>query len=150
MTTQGLAVLAATLAAAERTAWLAHTALVLCRLGLVLYGFALAHFDVRQVLEGTGDPWIAGGALAISALTGARLLIAGDDAGLYLWDDDDRGVLRAVTVLLLVLDLAWCLVLPAAEAARPRLGHDERRWSTVFPMGMTAAALSVATAVGVP
>lgn len=55
-----------------------------------------------------------------------------------------------MTVVLLVLDLAWCPVLPAAEAARPRLGHDERRWSTVFPMGMTAAALSVATAVGVP
>lgn len=72
MTTQGLAVLAATLAAAERTVWLAHTALVLCRLGLVPYGFALAHFDVRQVLEGTGDHWIPGGALAISALTGGR------------------------------------------------------------------------------
>ncbi|EST31485.1 tellurite resistance/C4-dicarboxylate transporter family protein [Streptomyces roseochromogenus] len=147
---QGLAVLAATLAAAESRAWLAHTALVLFWLGLVLYGFALAHFDVRQVLEGAGNQWIAGGALAISALAGAKLLVAGDDAGLYLWDDDDRGVLRAVTVALLVLDLAWYLVLLAAEAVRPRLGYDERRWSTVFPMGMTAAALSAATAVGFP
>lgn len=50
--TQGLAVLAATLAAAEHTAWLAHTALVLFWLGLVLYGLALARFDARQVLEG--------------------------------------------------------------------------------------------------
>ncbi|MEV5878664.1 tellurite resistance/C4-dicarboxylate transporter family protein [Streptomyces sp. NPDC052101] len=148
--TQGLAVLAATLAAAERTAWLAHTALVLFWLGLVLYGLALAHFDLRQVLEGAGDHWIAGGALAISALAGAKLLVAAD-TGLYLWDDDDRGVLRAVTVALLVLDLAWYLVLLAAEAARPRPGYDERRWSTVFPMGMAAVAtLSVATAVGVP
>ncbi|GHE10722.1 hypothetical protein GCM10010339_67800 [Streptomyces alanosinicus] len=146
--TQGLAVLAATLAAAERTAWLAHAALVLFWLGLVLYGLALARFDPRQVLEGAGDHWIAGGALAISALAGATLLIAGD-SGLYLWDDDDRGVLRTVTVALLVLDLAWYVVLLAAEVTRPRRGYDLRRWSTVFPMGMTAT-LSVATAVGVP
>ncbi|WP_342746366.1 hypothetical protein [Streptomyces monashensis] len=47
--------------------------------------------------------------------------------------------------------LAWYVVLLAAEAARPRPGYDVRRWSTVFPIGMTAAAtLSVAAAVGVP
>ncbi|MEU9476411.1 tellurite resistance/C4-dicarboxylate transporter family protein [Streptomyces sp. NPDC048191] len=148
--TQGLAVLAATLAAAERTAWLAHTALVLFWLGLALYGLALARFDVREVLEGGGDHWIAGGALAISALAGARLLVAGD-GGLYLWDGDDRDVLRTVTVVLLVLDLAWYLTLLVAEAARPRRGYDMRRWSTAFPMGMTAVAmLSVATALGIP
>ncbi|MEV6112243.1 tellurite resistance/C4-dicarboxylate transporter family protein [Streptomyces sp. NPDC052109] len=148
--TQGLVVLAATLAAAEHTAWLAHTALVLFWLGLVLYGLALARFDMRQVLEGAGDQWIAGGALAISALAGSRLLIAGD-GGLYLWDGDDRGALRTVTVMLLVLDLAWYLALLVAEVARPRRGYDVRRWSTVFPMGMTAAGmLSVATALGVP
>ncbi|WP_418346662.1 tellurite resistance/C4-dicarboxylate transporter family protein [Streptomyces fodineus] len=140
VTTEGLAVLAATLAAAERTAWLAHTALLLFWLGLLLHGLAPARFDVRQVLEGARDHWIAGGALAISALAGAELLVAGD-ARPYLWDGDDRGVLRAVTVALLVLDLAWCLVLVAAEAARPRLGYDELRWATVFPMGMTAVAM---------
>ncbi|MEU2710979.1 tellurite resistance/C4-dicarboxylate transporter family protein [Streptomyces sp. NPDC007205] len=153
--TQGLVVLAATLAAAERTAWLSHIALVLFWLGLVLYGLALARFDARQVLEGAGDHWIAGGALAISALAGAKLLVAGDAglyaAGVYLWDEDDRGVLRTVTVALLVLDLAGCLVLLAAEAVRPRRGYDVRRWATVFPMGMTAAAaLTVATVLGVP
>ncbi|MER6024878.1 tellurite resistance/C4-dicarboxylate transporter family protein [Streptomyces sp. NPDC001851] len=148
--TQGVAVLAATLAAAQRTAWLAHAALVVFWLGLVLYGLALARFDVRQVLEGAGDHWIAGGALAISALAGAKLLVAGD-AGLYLWDEDDRGVLRTVTVALLVLNLAWCLVLLAAEAVRPRRGYDVRRWATVFPMGMTAAAtLTAASVLGVP
>ncbi|MFI9249177.1 tellurite resistance/C4-dicarboxylate transporter family protein [Streptomyces sp. NPDC053069] len=148
--TQGLVVLAATLAAAQRTAWLAHAALGLFWLGLVLYGLALARFDARQVLEGAGDHWIAGGALAISALAGAKLLVAGD-AGLYLWDEDDRGVLRTVTVALLVLDLAWYLVLLTAEAVRPRRGYDVRRWATVFPMGMTAAAtLTVATVLAVP
>ncbi|MDH6549244.1 hypothetical protein M2162_003341 [Streptomyces sp. SAI-041] len=87
--TQGLAVLGATLAAAESAAWLAHTALVLFWLGLVLYGVALFHFDLRQVLRGPGDQWIAGGALAISALAGSKL-IAADSARLYLWNDDDR------------------------------------------------------------
>ncbi|MFC8365015.1 tellurite resistance/C4-dicarboxylate transporter family protein [Streptomyces griseorubiginosus] len=147
--TEGLAVLGATLAAAESAAWLAHTALVLFWLGLVLYGVALCRFDPRQVLEGHGDHWIAGGALGISALAGARL-IAADSARLYLWNDDDLGVLRAVTVMLLVLDLAWYAVLLGAECVRPRPRYDVRRWATVFPMGMSAAAtLSVAAAVDV-
>ncbi|NEA99886.1 tellurite resistance/C4-dicarboxylate transporter family protein [Streptomyces sp. SID13726] len=147
--TQGLAVLAATLAATESAAWLAHTALVLFWLGLVLYGVALFRFDLRQVLEGAGDHWVAGGALAISALAGSKL-IAADSARLYLWNDDDHGVLRAVTIVLLVLDLAWYAVLLVAEFARPRLAYDVRRWATVFPMGMTAAAtLSVCAAVDV-
>ncbi|WP_020135722.1 tellurite resistance/C4-dicarboxylate transporter family protein [Streptomyces sp. 351MFTsu5.1] len=147
--TEGLAVLGATLAAAESAAWLAHTALVLFWLGLVLYGVALFRFDPRQVLEGHGDHWIAGGALAVSALAGAQL-IAADSARLYLWNDDDLGVLHAVTVTLLVLDLVWYAVLLVAECLRPRPRYDVRRWATVFPMGMSAAAtLSVAAAVDV-
>ncbi|GAA3815022.1 tellurite resistance/C4-dicarboxylate transporter family protein [Streptomyces coacervatus] len=147
--TQGLAVLGATLAGAEATAWLAHAALVLFWLGLVLYGCALPLFDLRQVMEGRGDHWVAGGALAISALAGSKL-VAADSARLYLWNDDDRGVLRTVTVALLVLGLAWYAVLLVAEAVRPRPRYDVRRWATVFPMGMTAAAvLSVAAALDV-
>ncbi|MCF3133873.1 tellurite resistance/C4-dicarboxylate transporter family protein [Streptomyces olivochromogenes] len=146
---QGTAVLAATLAGTEATAWLAHAALVLFWLGLVLYGVALAHFDLRQVVEGAGDHWIAGGALAISALAAAKLLSA-DSARLYLWNDDDRGVLREVSLTLIVLDLSWYVVLLSAELARPRLGYDERRWATVFPMGMSSVALlSVSAAVGI-
>ncbi|WP_405555945.1 tellurite resistance/C4-dicarboxylate transporter family protein [Streptomyces canus] len=148
--TQGLAVLGATLAAAESAAWLAHTALVLFWLGLVLYGLALFRFDLRQVLEGPGDQWIAGGALAISALAGSKL-IAADSARLYLWNDDEHGVLRAVTLALLVLDLACYAVLLVAEFVRPRPRYDVRRWATVFPMGMTAVAmLSVSAGVDVP
>ena len=148
--TQGLAVLGATLAEVEATAWLAHAALALFWLGLVLYGCVLALFDLRQVTEGLGDQWVAGGALAISALAGARLISA-DSARLYLWDDDDRGVLRAVTIALLVLDLAWYAVLLVAEAVRPRRGYDVRRWATVFPLGMTATAvLSVAAVLDAP
>jgi tellurite resistance protein TehA-like permease len=148
--TQGLAVLGATLAGAEATAWLAHAALVMFWLGLVLYGVALTRFDLRQVTDSLGDHWVAGGALAISALAGSELLAA-DSARLYLWNDDNSDVLRTVTVALLVLDLAWYAVLLVAELARPRLRYDVRRWATVFPMGMTAAAtLSVAAAVDVP
>ncbi len=147
--TQGLAVLGATLAAAESTAWLAHAALVLFWLGLVLYGLALLHFDPRQVLEGAGDHWVAGGAMAISALAGSKL-IAADSPGLYLWNDDADDVLHTVTVTLLVLDLAWYAVLAVAEAVRPRPRYDVRRWATVFPLGMTATAtLSVAAAIEV-
>jgi tellurite resistance protein TehA-like permease len=148
--TQGLAVLGATLAAAEETAWLAHTALVLFWLGLVLYAVALALFDLRQVVEGPGDHWVAGGALAISALAGSKL-IAADSPRLNLWNSDDDGVLHTVTVALLVLDLTGYAVLLLAEIVRPRLRFDVRRWSTVFPMGMTAAAtLSVADVLDIP
>lgn len=148
--TQGPAVLGAALAAAVTTAWLAHTALALFWVGLVLYGLAVTCFEWRQVVEGPGDHWVAGGALATSALAGAELLAA-DSARLYLWNNDDRGVLRTVTVALLVLALAWYVVLLAAEVARPRLRYDVRRWATVFPLGMTAAAtLSVGAAVGIP
>jgi tellurite resistance protein TehA-like permease len=146
---QGLAVLGATLAGAQSVAWLAHMTLVVFWLGLVLYGFALARFDLREVITGAGDHWVAGGAMAISVLAGAKL-IAADSARLYLWNEDDRGVLRAVTVALLVLDMAWYVVLLAAEVGFPRLRYDVRRWATVFPMGMAAvAALSVSAAVGV-
>jgi tellurite resistance protein TehA-like permease len=147
--TQGLAVLGATLAATQSAAWLARTALVLFWLGIVIYGLALIHFDPRQVIEGAGDHWVAGGALSISALAGSKL-IAADGPELYLWNVDDRGVLRDVTLALLVLDLCWYAVLLTAEVVRRRPRYDVRRWATVFPMGMTAAAtLSVASAVGV-
>ncbi|MFH0516711.1 tellurite resistance/C4-dicarboxylate transporter family protein [Streptomyces sp. M41] len=148
--TEGLAVLAATLAATGNTAWLAHAALVLFWLGLLLYAVALTRFEPWQIARGAGDHWVAGGALAISALAGSKL-IAADSARLYLWNDDDSGVLHTVTVALLILDLAWYVILLAAEIAWPRPHYDVRRWATAFPMGMTAAAtLSVAAAVDVP
>ncbi|MFH8804458.1 tellurite resistance/C4-dicarboxylate transporter family protein [Streptomyces sp. NPDC017936] len=148
--TQGLSVLCAVLARAEAAAWLAHTALALFWLGLVLYVVALARFDPRQVARGAGDHWVAGGALAISAVAGAMLLGA-EGGGLYLWNDDDTDALRTMTVGLMILDLTCYVVLLFAEARWPRPRYDARRWSTVFPMGMTAVAmLSVATAVDVP
>ncbi|MFB8077036.1 tellurite resistance/C4-dicarboxylate transporter family protein [Streptomyces sp. NPDC056013] len=141
--TQGLAVLCAVLVP-ETGDWLARVALGLFLLGLLLYVDALARFDVRQVVTGAGDHWIAGGALALSALTGSKLIASG------VWSGDAATALRTATLVLTALDLAWYAVLLCGECARPRLGYDVRRWATVFPLGMTAvAALSVAAATGV-
>ncbi|MFJ8540872.1 tellurite resistance/C4-dicarboxylate transporter family protein [Streptomyces sp. NPDC093586] len=148
--TEGLAVLGASLATSTSTAWLAHVSLVCFWLGLALYVIALFRFDPRQVALGAGDHWVAGGALAISALAGAELLTAAHH-GPYLWNHDDDAVLHDATVALLAVDLAWCVVLLVGEIVWPRPRYDVRRWSTVFPLGMTAAAtLSVAAAVDVP
>ncbi|MFD7975587.1 tellurite resistance/C4-dicarboxylate transporter family protein [Streptomyces sp. NPDC059071] len=140
--TEGLVVLSGALAPryGDGFAW---AGLVLFALGLVLYVDALVRFDFRQVVTGAGDQWVAGGALSVSALGGAKLLATG------VWTGGSGDVLRTVTLVLLVLSLLWYVVLLAAEAARPRPGYDVRRWATVFPMGMTAVAcLSVATAAG--
>ncbi|MFI6684752.1 hypothetical protein [Streptomyces sp. NPDC050485] len=48
---------------------------------------------------------------------------------------------------MLALNLAWCAALLIAETRWPRFRYDIRRWSTVFPLGMTAvASLSTAAA----
>ncbi|MFK4144299.1 tellurite resistance/C4-dicarboxylate transporter family protein [Streptomyces sp. NPDC004065] len=147
--TEGPAVLGVTLATAVSATWLVHAALVLFWLGLALYVLALSCFDRRQVVEGPGDQWVAGGALAISALAGAELTAVGSGP-VYLWSDDDSGVLRSVTIGLVVLDLCWFAVLLVSEVVRPRLRYDVRRWSTVFPLGMSAtAALTVAAALDI-
>ena len=148
--TAGIAVLGAVLAASLGVAWLAHAALVFFWLGLVFYLIGLRCFDLRQVATAAGDHWLAGGALAISALAGSQL-VATAQRRLYLWNNDDNDALRAVTLALLVLALVCCAVLAAAELLRPRLRYDVRRWATVFPVGMTAVAtLSVASSLGAP
>ncbi|MFF2660747.1 tellurite resistance/C4-dicarboxylate transporter family protein [Kitasatospora sp. NPDC058032] len=141
--TQGLVVLAATLA--PHTAdWLARAALPVFVLGLVLYGDALRRFDLRQVTAGAGDQWVSAGALAISALAASKLLACG------VWSGGAHTALRVVTLVLLGLALAGYAVLAVAEVLRPRPRYDLRRWSTVFPLGMTAvASLSTATAARV-
>lgn len=142
--TQGLVVLAATLAP-DIGDWLAHAGLVVLALGLVLYGDALGRFDFRQVVTGAGDQWVAGGAMAISALAAAKLLGSG------VWVGDQFSVLRTITLVLLGISLAWYVVLMTAEAVRPRFTYDIRRWATVFPLGMTAvASLSASATADIP
>ncbi|MER5557407.1 MULTISPECIES: tellurite resistance/C4-dicarboxylate transporter family protein [unclassified Streptomyces] len=143
--TQGLGVLAATLSLADGVAWLGWAALVAFGAGLVLYGEALVRFDVREVRVGAGDQWIGGGALAISAVTASKLALC------PLWTGAAHTALRTAALVLLGLNLTACGLLLAAEAYRPRPRYDIRRWSTVFPVGMTAAAAlftSDATGIG--
>ncbi len=143
--TQGLAVLAAILAVACRQEWLARAALAAFCLGLLLYGTAFARFDLREVVHGAGDHWVAGGALAISSLAGAKL------TAVPVWTGRAHEALRWATLVTLALSLAWYVLLLAAELRQWRPHYDIRRWATVFPLGMTATAcLSAAGPTGVP
>ncbi|MGW1002336.1 SLAC1 family transporter [Streptomyces sp. NPDC002520] len=66
------------------------------------------------------------------------------------WAAEARSLGALTAVALLALDLAWCVVLVVTEVTHPRLRYDLRRWATVFPLGVTAAAtLSVADALGI-
>ena len=146
--TEALAVLAALLAASERADWLLVTALAPFALGLGFYAFAFARFDLRQLVVGLGDQWIAGGALAISTLAAGQLLAGAKSLAIL---GDGSGILKNVALGLWVLTMLWLPVLVAAELLRPRLRYDVRRWSTVFPFGMYAAcSFVVGTAAHVP
>ncbi|WP_330261271.1 tellurite resistance/C4-dicarboxylate transporter family protein [Streptomyces sp. NBC_00539] len=141
--TQGLAVLAAELSDADHRTWLGRAALVCFALGLLLYAAALARFDLREVTGGAGDHWVAGGALSISALAGSKLTASPE------WTGAGHDALRSLTLVALCASLAWYAVLLTAELRSPRPGYDIRRWSTVFPLGMTATAcLSAAAPTG--
>jgi hypothetical protein len=124
--TESLAVRAARIAVETGERWLGDLALAPFALGLALYVAVLVRFDLRQLVVGRGDQWIAGGALAIATLACARCAQA--DGGLH-----------DLTLAVWAAAVAWLPVLAAAEAVRRRLGFDERRWSTVFPLGMYAA-----------
>ncbi|MFI1920457.1 MFS transporter [Nocardia sp. NPDC020380] len=134
VSTQGLAVLAATLAAAGVGDWLIIAALVCFVLGLVLYLVAFTHFDVTQVWRGAGDQWVMTGALAISALAGSKLV------AWQHWTGTPHTILRVVTLVLFTANLVLYVILVVAEVIRFRPGYNVRRWATVFPLGMTAAA----------
>ncbi|HZU61493.1 MAG TPA: tellurite resistance/C4-dicarboxylate transporter family protein [Solirubrobacteraceae bacterium] len=136
VSTQSLAVLAAQLALRDRAGWLLYPSLATLVLGLALYAFVLAKFDFRQLLDGAGDHWVSGGALAISTLAVARITIGVEHLHRLA---GASGSLQTVAVVLWALALAWLPVLVAVEVIRPRLHYDVRRWATVFPLGMYAA-----------
>lgn len=137
---EAVAVLAGLLAGHGAHQWLDEGALAAFLLGLVLYAAALPLFEFGQLLTGKGDHWVAGGSLAIAALAVSRL------ADSPTWTGWFHQALRTVTVVLLVVSLAWYAVLAVFEFRRPRLHYDLRRWSTIFPLGMFGAAtLSTAT-----
>ncbi|MFI6089665.1 tellurite resistance/C4-dicarboxylate transporter family protein [Streptomyces sp. NPDC051218] len=149
--TQAIVVLAATVATADRQAWLMWPALVLFAIGVALYAVVLLRFDFRQLATGRGDQWIIAGAMAITALAGSKLVAAAVPDGVLRWATPAHDALRVITLVALGVAFAWYALLVVCELRWPRLHYDVRRWATVFPLGMTAvAALSTATATDVP
>jgi tellurite resistance protein TehA-like permease len=144
VSTESLAVLAATLAPSEHAQWLLVCALVLLALGLGFYAVVMSRFDPRQLGTGHGDHWITGGALAISALAAGKIA-AGAQALTVL--GGGGGFLKDLPVVLWGLAILWLPLLLLAETLRPRLHSDVSRWSTVFPLGMYAACSFVVGAV---
>jgi hypothetical protein len=131
----------AVLAALQHRPALVAASLVPWALGLLLYARAASRFELRQLAHGGGDHWIAGGALAISTL--ATAWIARDSHALH-------STFAPAALVLWAVAMAWLVVLVVAEIRNPRLRHDVRRWSTVFPVGMYAAcSFATARAAGV-
>ena len=106
-------------------------------LGLAFYIFTAARFDVRQLIIGHGDHWIAGGALAICALAAGHVTQAVEALGKL---PSLQQVLSTSTLVLWCLAMVWLLPLIICEIVRPRLRYNTRRWATVFPLGIYAAA----------
>jgi tellurite resistance protein TehA-like permease len=127
---QSLATVLAAIVATTRPRWPADVALVLLVAGVACYVVVLVRFDPRAIVDGVGDQWVLGGAAAITALAAASLRL--------------DGLAPPVTAVVAWTAWAWALlclpVLVAGEVARPRLRYDIRRWATVFPLGMYAAA----------
>lgn len=134
--TESLALLAATLAFADRTAWLLYAALGPFGLGLCFYLFVLGRFDFGQLATGIGDHWVTGGALAIATVTAGRIALAAHRTATL---GSGHGALRTIALVLWCVSMVWLPALIAAEIVRPRLAYNVRRWSTVFPVGMYAA-----------
>jgi tellurite resistance protein TehA-like permease len=136
VSTESLAVLAATLAAGEHADWLLYAAPAPFGLGLAFYVFVISRFDLRQLAVGRGDHWITGGALAISTLAAARITTGAKALAIL---GSGGGAPKDLAVGSWVATMLWLPVLLLAEVLRPRLRYDVRRWSTVFPFGMYAA-----------
>jgi hypothetical protein len=148
VSTESLAVLSAALAGAEGTDWLLYAAVIPFLLGLGFYVFVISRFDLRQLTVGRGDHWITGGALAISALAAGQITLGAHSLHQL---SALTGGLKATSVVLWALTIAWLPVLLCTEGLRPRVSYDGRRWSTVFPVGMYAAcSFVVGTAAHAP
>lgn len=137
VSTASLAVLVAQLAVSEHAAWLLDAALVLLVAALAGYALVLAGlFGFRQLLDGQGDHWVSGGALAISTLAVAQIVLAA--RGLHELAGS-VATLKTITLVLWAASIAWLPALIVGELIRPRPRYDVRRWATVFPVGMYAA-----------
>lgn len=133
---QALSVLASTLAARTRDEVLAIGGVALFAAGVGLYPFVAGSFNLRELIAGRGDQWIAGGALAISTLAATDLAVA--MTPLTIGGGATR-VLEDVAFALWVAALLWLPALLVCEVRFPRLRHHRNRWSSVFPVGMYCA-----------
>jgi len=140
--TESLAVLTSRLALVDGLRSLALAGFALCALGILFYAVVLARFELHHLLVGRGDQWIAGGALAIATLACARCAQA---AGVFPGLRGASGALDDAALALWAAAALWLVALLVCEALQRRTRFDERRWSTVFPLGMYAAC-SFATA----
>jgi hypothetical protein len=95
-------VLSAALASNYRAGWLVSAAVPALVLGLVFYVLTAARFDLRELLTGQGDHWVAGGALAISALAASKITEATGALGQFR---EQHQVLTASTLVLWVFPL---------------------------------------------
>jgi hypothetical protein len=132
---QSLAVLCFELARAGHSRALFAVGLGTGVFSLVLYLAVLSRFAFAELRTGRGDHWVAGGALAISALAAAQGVRAAR-AVLPAW----HGAMTGVAIGTWAAAVLWLPVLVAAEALWPRPGYSLARWSTVYPVGMYAAA----------
>ena len=123
VSTESLAVLAAGLGLSSRSAWLDLVALIPLALWVVGYGFVVRRFDLRQLVVGRGDHWVAGGALAISALACARVTQTGQALHLL---GVGGGALTAATLALWTAAICWLPFLVATELASRRILYDAR------------------------
>lgn len=133
---QSVAVLGAQIASHQHLAWLAAMSFAAFAWGLCSYPAVLARFDFGELRAGAGDQWVAGGALAISALACGELANAQSAVHVLSGIHDALGV---ASLVLWVLAIAWLPALLLGEARWPRLDYNVRRWATVFPLGMYAA-----------
>lgn len=106
------------------------SAVLFLLLGLAFYVFTVRRFDLGRLLSGQGDHWVAGGALAISALAAGKATAAAGALGLF---SQQRQILTTGTLVIWCLAMAWLFPLVSCEILRPRLRYDVRRWVTVFP-----------------
>jgi tellurite resistance protein TehA-like permease len=132
--TQSLSVLAAAVGVREHAPWLIEAALLPFGLGLCSYVLVIARFDLHELTVGRGDQWIAGGALAISTLAAGNLAAGARALGVL----GGGTALEDIAVALWAASMLWLPVLVSTELVRPWRAYEERRWATVFPLGMYA------------
>ena len=136
--TESLAVLGANLAVSYHAGWLVSVAAAALVLGLAFYVFVAARFDLHQLIIGHGDHWIAGGALAICC---SSLPAASPKSAAALGQLPSlQQILSISTLALWCLAMVWLFPLIICETLKPPLRYDTRRWATVFPLGIYAAA----------